>query len=89
MSLTTPELDELHRVSRSPDGQVVLRLLEKRLAEHDKAMRTADGNEVFRAQGKAQAIQQLIDDITQAGEILQRVKQVSTRQFIRRPGLTG
>ena len=73
MSLTNARLEELSRFARLPEGQLFVELLKMRLAEHDAQLRTATGEELFRTQGKAQALVQLIDDVTKAGQRLQRV----------------
>jgi hypothetical protein len=72
MSTTNNELADLARFGRLPEGKVFVDLLHKRLAEHDQRLRTATGEELIRTQGKAQAVEQLIKDITQAPTNLQR-----------------
>lgn len=74
MSFTNAQLAEISRYARLPEGQLFVQLLQMRLAEHDRHLRTASGEELFRTQGKAQAVQQLIDDIEQAGTRLQRAQ---------------
>jgi hypothetical protein len=73
MPLTKEDLNGLARFARLPEGQLFVGLLEKRLAEHDKTLRTARGEDIFRAQGAAQAVEQIIKDITQAPTNLQRI----------------
>lgn len=74
MSFTNAQLEELSRYARLPEGKLFVHLLQMRLAEHDRQLRTASGEELVRTQGKAQAVQQLIDDIEQAGKRLQRAQ---------------
>ncbi len=73
MSMTNAQLEGLSRFARLPEGRVFVELMEMRLAEHDAKTRTACGEEVYRSQGRAQALAQLIEDIEQAGQRLQRV----------------
>lgn len=73
MSFTNAQLLDLSRFARLPEGQLFVELLKLRLAEHDAKLRTATGEDLPRTQGKAQAVQQLIEDITQAGTRLQRI----------------
>ena len=73
MALTNSQLEQLALVARMPEGNVVIELLTMRLAEHDKATRTASGEDVYRCQGRAQAVEQLLKDFTEAGERLRRV----------------
>ncbi len=67
MAMTNAQLEDLSRFARLPEGRVFVELLKMRLAEHDRATRTLTGEEVYRSQGRAQALAQLIDDIEQAG----------------------
>ncbi len=76
MNLTGDELATLDRVARSPDGQQLIALLQRRLAEHDAECRHADGNEIYRAQGRAQDLELLLDDLKGAG---QRLKSLGHR----------
>ncbi len=65
-------LRDLDRCKRLPEGQLFVELLKMRLAESDAKMRTAKGDEIFVQQGKSQALQQILDDIEQAGDRLLR-----------------
>jgi len=81
--LSNRQLSDLDRCKRLPEGQLFIELLKMRLAESDKKMRTATGDSLFVQQGKSQALQEVIDDIEQAGDRLAR----NSRS--RQPVLTG
>lgn len=72
MQLSRPQLEFLARLARSPDGQLLLQILQAKQAECDAGLRTASGEEVFRKQGRAVEISELIADITQAEQRLTR-----------------
>lgn len=66
MKLSAIDLDVLGRMNKSPDGRYLVDLLMRKRAENDAALRTADGNELYRAQGRAQALDELISDLQEA-----------------------
>lgn len=72
MQLSSDQLAYLARLSKTPDGRFLLSLLEARLVERDGKLRTATGEEVFRAQGRAAELADLIRDITDAESKLTR-----------------
>jgi hypothetical protein len=72
MALTNQQLEQLALVAKMPEGNIVSELLTMRLAEYDKALRSASGEEILRSQGRAQAVEQLIKDFAEAGERLRR-----------------
>jgi len=81
MQLTTDQLQFLARLSKSPDGRfLVTSYLEPKLAEADGKLRTARGEDIFRAQGAATALAELIADITSAEKRLTQA--ASTRQRV-------
>ena len=81
MHLTTDQLSFLARLSKSPDGRfLVSNYLEPKLAEADGMLRTARGEDIFRAQGAATALAELIADIAAAEKRLNQV--ASTRQRV-------
>jgi hypothetical protein len=72
MSLSNSTLIELSRFARLPEGQAFVELIKHRLAEADAKTRIATGEEVYRSQGRAQALAGLIEDIEQAQTRLTR-----------------
>ena len=72
MQLSRTQLEFLARFARSPDGQFLLQILQAKQAERDAGLRTASGEEVFRKQGRAVEISELIADITEAERRLTR-----------------
>ena len=73
MHLSNTQLQFLSRLSKSPDGQMLLQMFKAKLAESDLKLRSATGEEVYRAQGRAQAFAEMIDDLAKADEKLTRV----------------
>ena len=81
MQLTTEQLQFLARLSKSPDGKfLVASYLEPKLAEADGKLRTARGEDIFRAQGAATALAELIADVAEAEQRLTRA--TLTRQRV-------
>jgi hypothetical protein len=72
MKLSGEQLQFLARLNRSPDGAYLLTVLRARLADRDAVLRKARGEDVFRAQGRADELADLIDDITKAHDQLAR-----------------
>lgn len=72
MHLSSLQLQFLSRLSKSPDGQLLLQVLQAKLAESDATLRSATGEEVYRAQGRAKALADLIGDLTSASDKLTR-----------------
>lgn len=70
MRLSEPQLLFLARFAKSPDGREFLDLYRAKLAEVESKLRTCDGAEVHRQQGRAQQLDELIVDITKASEKL-------------------
>jgi hypothetical protein len=80
MQLTGQQLNFLARLSKSPDGQALLQIFQARLAERDAALRRVIGEEVYRNQGRALELSEIIADITEADARLTRnVQSVSSR----------
>ena len=73
MSFTTEQLSFLARFSKSPDGQRVLELMKAKLVEVEKRLRTATGEEIYRQQGRALQLDELISDIVNSPARLNRV----------------
>ena len=72
MHLSSTQLQFLSRLSKSPDGQLLLKVYQAKLAESDAKLRSAIGEEVYRAQGRAQAFAEMIGDLTTADDKLTR-----------------
>ena len=72
MHLDRDTLRILARLNGSPDGAALLTVLRARLADRDETLRKAQGENVFRAQGRAQELHELIADITNAHASLAR-----------------
>ncbi len=75
MALDTKDLTTLARFARSGDGKFLQRLLGAMLKDADDALRVAQGEETFRAQGRAQTLDHLIKLIERAPAELQRNEQ--------------
>jgi len=72
MRLSSTQLQFLARIAMTPDGKVLVDLLQARLRDHDAKLRAATGEEVFRQQGRALEIAELIDDFVQSQQRLER-----------------
>ncbi len=68
MPLDNARLESLNRLSQHPDGRVLLDHLNAELDRYTEELMKCDAPEVFRAQGKRQALKSLIDDITGAAK---------------------
>lgn len=75
MSMTVEDLDYLRRFARTPEGRYFLQLLDTRLRSRDEKLRTATGEELYRQQGRAQELCELIKDITGADTRLKQLGQ--------------
>lgn len=82
MQLSKDQLTFLAALARSPEGKFLTQLLEAKLHEQDAKLRTAVGEEVYRAQGRAQATAELIGDIQGAQHSLNRSVQTRTSGFL-------
>jgi hypothetical protein len=81
MKLNTQQLQFLARLSKSPDGAMLVQLLRDMVHDHDKAARTARGEDVHRSLGAADGLDKLIADIMGAGQSLARVEQAPRGRF--------
>ena len=80
MQLDTSRLQFLARLARTPDGRFLVEsILEPMLDEADGKLRTARGEDIFRAQGAATSLADLIAAIRNAEKQLDRVAQTSNR----------
>lgn len=66
MQFSSDQLRFLERFSQSPDGQFLLTILRAKLAERDEALRKSKGEDVYRSQGRALELDELIADIIEA-----------------------
>lgn len=64
--LSNENLKFLARLSKTPDGQALAAILESKLAVQDVNCRKLVGPELHQAQGRAQQLSELLDDISQA-----------------------
>lgn len=58
------------RALTTPEGQVIRQFIELCLAEQDQRCRQADGNNVYRAQGAAVELQEIVDLANNARDAL-------------------
>lgn len=73
MSESYNELDTLNHLRISPIGAALQQILKKRLLACDEALRNAtDSNLMFRMQGKAQALADLLAEIESSRDQIQR-----------------
>lgn len=73
--LTEHDMQFLAALARSPFGENLRVVLRKRLAGKDEECRTLDGPALYRAQGAAQYVQQMLDELDEA----QRKEQARVR----------
>jgi division protein CdvB (Snf7/Vps24/ESCRT-III family) len=66
MTLTSEQLLFLARFSKSPEGKALVSMYEAELAEADGKLRKATGEDVYRLQGRASQIEEMIDRIKTA-----------------------
>lgn len=78
VQLSRDQLTFLAALARAPEGKLLMQLLEAKLSEQDAKLRTAVGEEVYRAQGRAQATAELIGDIRDAHTRLTRTDPTRT-----------
>ena len=81
VQLSKDQLTFLAALARAPEGKLLMQLLEAKLSEQDAKLRTAVGEEVYRAQGRAQATAELIGDIRDAHLRLNRSVPTRTSEF--------
>ncbi len=72
MALTGSELQSLRAFFRTPEGRLYVAMLEKKLAEADEKLRTATGEDLYRKQGRAQQLDELIRELSEADQALKR-----------------
>jgi hypothetical protein len=79
MQLKHEQLQFLARLHKSPDGQFLLQILRAKQSERDAALRTTKGEDVYRAQGRALELDELVADITEASQRLDRIRPSAPR----------
>jgi hypothetical protein len=72
MRLTSAQLEFLARFSKAPEARLLVQLLQAKLGDRESKLRTAVGEEVYRAQGRALELDELIADILEAQARLTR-----------------
>lgn len=72
MRFDRTQLQFLARLCKSPDGAILLQILRVKQAEADQALRKARGEDVYRAQGRAEEIDDLLAMIEDAPASLNR-----------------
>lgn len=80
MHLSGEQLAFLARFSKTPDGRFLLGVLQAKLAEREQKLRSAVGEEVYRTQGRALELDELIADIIKAEQKLTRSARPVTYQ---------
>lgn len=60
MHLDNHQLALLERFAKTPEGQMVVQVMTERLTATDKDLRSLTGEALFRAQGKAQELDQML-----------------------------
>lgn len=70
MHLSESQLLFLARFAKSPDGREFLELYRAKLAEVEGKLRTQAGEDLYRQQGRAIQLDELIADITGANDKL-------------------
>lgn len=72
--MTKNDLETLRMLKNSPLGDLFMKTLSDLLSEYTQSCRHQDGNALYRAQGKAQAIEDLIEQVTTAHDQIQRLR---------------
>lgn len=85
MALSSTDLQALRRFSQLPEGRLMLKLLGERLAERDEKLRRMSGDDLYRMQGRAQELDEMIELLVGAGDSLTRQEQPK-RPVQYRPG---
>lgn len=63
MQLSDSQLDFLARFQRSPEGKLLIEIYETELREWDVKLRNATGEDVYRLQGRAKQLEEMIERI--------------------------
>jgi len=89
MVLSTEDLTFLARLAKSPDGQRFLAILEAKLGHEEGQLRRLDSTPLYRAQGRAGMLDELIDDIREAQAKLARNQSTESRPLRRVVSTSG
>lgn len=72
MHLSHERVSFLAGFAESTQGRLYRQVLEERLAEVDRTLRVLTGDDLYRAQGKAQAFEELVKQLDEAKNVLNR-----------------
>jgi hypothetical protein len=91
MRLDNEQLEFLARLSKAPEGRALLTILQAKLRDRESKLRTTAGEEVYRYQGRALELDELIADIeeAQARRTRAAAPPTSRARFDMHPSLTG
>ena len=70
----------LHRLQASSDMTRVLRWLEASQTDLDKKLRVATGEELYRLQGAAQLLDDLLEQVTVSRDVVRKLQDRGTQQ---------
>lgn len=79
MALTNADLQQLRSFFHTAEGKAYVAMLERKQVEADASLRSATGEDLYRKQGRAQLIHELISDLTKADQTLNRQGQPAQR----------
>ncbi len=68
MTLTGDQCAFLARLSKSPDGKFLVEMYEAELRELDVRLRKATGEDIYRAQGRASQLDEMVKRIKDAAQ---------------------
>lgn len=72
VALTGEDLQNLRALYFRPEGKALVAVLERLLKERDKRLRSAVGEDLYRTQGRAQELQELLQAIEESDQTLNR-----------------
>lgn len=81
MQLSTDDLTFLARLAKSPDGARLVTLLQALLGDVEGQLRKLEGVQMHRAQGRALAFDELIDNMSDAEKKLNRNPPIESRRL--------
>lgn len=70
--LTNQELQFLAQFAKLPEGHRYMQYLAAKMGDADESLRKASVDDVMRAQGRSVALHELLQDLKEAGERLER-----------------
>lgn len=83
MHLDSTQLQFLARFSKTPDGQFLIGVLQAKLKEVEANLRRTTGEEVYRCQGRALELDDLMTLFESADASLKRSASIDTSRFRR------